>query len=321
MRFERNRIRVFTLIFAFILIFGLAARAQSRLLSLVPGDAEIVAGIEDPHNAAARRHMLFVTLSNTVDLDDWLSLTGVDAHREVDEVVWAAASSPNHELGEHLLLIAGRFDREHIFKSARQNGGQTLWYSGAEVLVVQPFAREQMHDRRWLAILDNRTAVFGTPPMVQEALERYATHESADARLAGGAAQLRSDVTCWNILRMSSSMYSKHLAMGQLDSPWAHLLDDAVELTIGIHTGSRTRIDFVLHAVDSDKAAAIGGALTEPRLLKTDALQAMHARLENVSVEQDRIRGSIELPGKQFELCLAQFSRPLNAANAQIAQK
>lgn len=313
------------LVFAFMLILpaarSFASPAASPLLPLVPNGAQIVAGIEDPHNPTARRHVLFVTLYNAADLDDWLALTGVDTHREVDEVVWAAASSPRHELGEHLLLVAGRFDRNHIFGAARQNGAQTLWYSGTEVLVVEPFAREQMRDRRWLAVLDDRRAVFGTPWMVQQALDRYADHESADPVLAGRMAQLHPDVTSWNVFRMSSSIYAKHLAMGQLDAPWAHLLDGADELTIGVHSGSRTRIDFALHPVNLDEASALAHTLAQPQFLQTGARQTMRARLENFSIEGDRITGSITLPVKQFEACLETFTRRLNAANPQIAQR
>lgn len=320
MRFLRNRIRVFALLFVIFAARGFASPAASPLLPLVPAGAEIVAGIEDPHNPNARRHLLFVTINNTLDLDDWLALTGVDTRREVDEVIWAAASSPQHELGEHLLLIAGRFDRDHIFRAATQNGARTQRYAGAEVLVVEPFAREQMRDTRWLAILDDRRAVFGTPWLVQKALDRYAAYASADAALAGSVAQLRPDVTGWNIFRMSSSTYARHLGLGQLDAPWAHLLDGADELTVGIHAGSRTRIDFVLHAVDGGKASAIAETLAQPQFLQAAAMQTLRARLENVSIQKDRIKGSIELPGKQFDACLETFSRSRSAANSQIAQ-
>lgn len=320
MRLQRNRICVFTLLFVLFAVRGFASPTASPLLPLVPAGAEIVAGIEDPHNPNARRHLLFVTINNTLDLDDWLALTGVDTRREVDEVVWAAASSPQHELGEHLLLVEGRFDREHIFRAATRNGAHTQLFAGAEVLIVEPFAREQMRDTRWLAILDNQRAVFGTPWLVQEALDRYAAHESADAALADSVAQLRPDVTGWNILRMSSSTYARHLGLNQLDAPWAHLLDGADELTIGIHAGSRTRIDFAVHALNGGEASVIAQTLAQPQLLQFGAMQTLRDRLENVSVEQDRIKGSIELPSKEFEACLATFSSGHSAATSQIAQ-
>src|ERR1700733_1661916 len=95
-----------------IAIPGFTSPARSKLASLVPADAEIVAGIEDPHNPESNGRLLLVTHNNNLDFIDWVALTGVDAQREADEVIEVAASSSQGELKEHLLLVKGSFDGE-----------------------------------------------------------------------------------------------------------------------------------------------------------------------------------------------------------------
>ena len=73
-----------------------------------------MAGIEDPHNPVSTGRLLLVTHSSNLDFNDWIALTGVDPHRQTDEVVEVAASSIKGELHEHLLLVAGQFDMKHL---------------------------------------------------------------------------------------------------------------------------------------------------------------------------------------------------------------
>jgi hypothetical protein len=72
---------------------GFASPAESKLLSLVPAESEIVAGIEDPQNPGSHGRLLLVTHNNKLDFTDWVALTGVDPHRKVDEVIEVSESS------------------------------------------------------------------------------------------------------------------------------------------------------------------------------------------------------------------------------------
>ena len=288
-----------------------ASPAEGKLLPLVPGGVEIVAGIEDPHNENSHGRLLLVTHNNNVDLNDWLALTGVDAHRQVDEVIQVAASSPRGELREHLLLIAGRFDQEHIFNAAEHNGATTNEYQKETVLVIKPFAREQqqMQDIRWMAILNHRTAIFGTPWLVSQSLNRYAAHTATDTQLTRRLAQLRPDVNSWNVLAMSSRMLIKHVEPQQVYAPWAHILDGANELTIGIHYGSRARLDFAIHTDSDQQSSHVADLVAQPHLMQVSSPLELLPRLENISVEHGHVQGSMSVPGKQFDAWLEAFYR------------
>lgn len=305
-----NRFLFAGLLIAAFPIGGFASPAQSKLLRLIPREAQIVAGIEDPRNPDTRGHLLLVTVNNTFDFDDCQSLTGVDTHRGIDETIWLAASSPQGELNEHLLLVAGRFDREHIFQAAEGNGAASGFYRGLEVLLVKPFAREQVqvHDMRWLAILDGQTVVFGTPWLVKKALDRYVGHEPADPLVVERLERLHPQVNSWNVLVMPHEVFSKHAALGQSQPPWIDLLgkdmvDGADELTLGIRFGSTARVDFVVRTSDNRRTCCGADGSARRDVFEASSFQRLRTRVENLSIGQNLIEGTIALPGKELVAC------------------
>src|SRR5882757_10101154 len=122
--------------------FG-SSPAEDRLLRLVPANAEIVAGIEDPHHRDQSGRLLIVTHNNNVDLNDWIALVGLHDHQEVDRLVEVAMSSPRGELSEHLLLARGSFEGRRILEAAERNGGVRTEYKGVRIVNLKPFPREQ----------------------------------------------------------------------------------------------------------------------------------------------------------------------------------
>jgi hypothetical protein len=310
--------------FAFVLtsvaVRGSASPQKSKLLALVPEEAQIVAGIEDPHNPASRGRLLLVTHSSNLDFNDWIAITGADPHRQTDEVIEVAASSAEGELHEHLLLVAGQFDRERIFRGALENGASMGEYRGQGVLVVEPFARErlEMNALRWMVILNGRTTIFGSPVLVRQALDHYLNQSGPDPLLLKRLGQLHADVNSWNVLMMSAPMLARHVAPGQLHAAWTHILDGADELTIGIHYGSVDRVDFAVHAVSSQSVSDLAGFLAEPRIVPAALATGMRPRLQNLSIMQRRVCGSFVVSGKQFDTWLASLDiRRSSASNSQ----
>ena len=301
------RVCLSVLIAAAFLAHACAAPVNNSLLSLVPAGAEIVAGIQDPHNPDSHGRLLLVTHNNNLDLNDWLALTGVDGSMQVDELIEVAASSSQSELNDHLLLISGRFNRDQVFRAARKNGAATSEYNGVRILLIAPFARErqEISSIRWMAIIDDRTSIFGTPELVRKSLDRYASHEVPDAPLLQRLEQLHPDVNSWNVLVMSAPMLIRHVVPGQLHSPWTHILDGAHELTIGIHYGSKARIDFAASTDGDQQAASFAGKLTQPRLRLTDLSGMEQLRIQSVSVQRNHVQGSMTVPGREFDAWLA----------------
>jgi hypothetical protein len=174
---------------------------DNTLLRLVPPSAALISGIADPGPPGAVGRLLLVTEDNNRDFDDALSLLGVDGEKVIKEVVQVASSPTTGDLSDHLLLLAGRFNSEIIFKSALETGAPRMEYRGVEILALQPFPRErqQFFQLRWLAIMSDKILIFGMPSMVAKALDRYEDNDAADPSLLQHLSQLHLDVNSWSI--------------------------------------------------------------------------------------------------------------------------
>jgi hypothetical protein len=285
--------------------FG-SSPAEDRLLRLVPANAEIVAGIEDPHHGDQSGRLLIVTHNNNVDLNDWIALVGVHDHQEVDKLVEVAMSSPRGELSEHLLLARGSFDGRRILEDAERNGGVRTEYKGVRIVNFKPFPREQgvMRDTRWLTVLDDNTAIFGTPITVMGALDRYVSSSAVDGPLAKRLQALKPDVNCWSVLTMPGAVLARHLRAGVLDDAGVTLLQGVGSVAVGVHYGGKERVDFAFGTDSPEAATALAASLGDQphRFSIADTLQA---HFEGVSVEQNEVRGSVRVKDKEFDPWLA----------------
>lgn len=295
---------------AFTCVFAqpaIASFPESGLRALVPGDSQIVAGFEDPHNERVHGRLLFVTHNNSLDFDDWMGLISVDPAMGANELIEVAASSSRGELKEHLLMVEGVFDGDRVFLAAEQNGAIREHYKGEEVLAIKPFPRERtkITETRWLAIAAGRVSFFGTPILVQQALDRRTAHSGPDPRLVAHLAQLGPGVNSWSVLEMPPSVFARHFDTKQLDSAWKQLLDTTDELTIGIRYGSKVRIDFAVHTL---KWLPSAGELIEsarPQLLRTGLLQFSGLRLRKLDAHEDLLYGSIVVARKELDSYLS----------------
>ena len=289
--------------------YSLASPLSSRLLSLVPPGSDVVAGFENHTSTGAHGRLLLTTHNNRLDLGDWEALAGVDSQRIFEEIVEVAATDDVGNLSEHLLLVAGRFDRERIFRSLEDNHVESTEFQGQRILIINPFARERgdMLDVRWLVILENRIGMFGTPHLVQQALERYRDHSVPDSVLEERLSPLRSDVTSWNVLSRSPRKGSA-FSFAQPHSAWAELQQDTDVLMIGTRFGSKVRIDFSLHAganrgadFFTRKAAFFTDAMASGPNQERVSPAASQRRVEKFSVGANHVEGSVELSSRPFD--------------------
>lgn len=298
---------------------GLASPLNDKLLALVPPGSAIVAGFENYPDAHRHGQLLLTPHNNRLDLADWQAIAGVDSKRTYQEFIEVTSSGAREGLlTEHMVLVAGRFDRERIFKAAEANGAERSQLGNEPVMLIKPFAREQgqMKDTRWLVILENRIGLFGTSLIVHRALSRYAAHADIDMPLMERLSQLHRDVSSWNVIVAAPKADEKVVVRSA--SPWNRLLVDSEVLMVGARFGSKVRVDFSLHADGergadffNEKAAFFAEVFKDeiPRDIKK-------WRMANVQLEQGRVQGSIEMSKRQFEMwcdevSLPQSSRPV----------
>jgi hypothetical protein len=229
-------------------------------------------------------------------------------------LIEVAMPSAQGDLGDHLLLARGSFDGRHILQAAENNGGTASSYAGVKVVVVKPFAREQkeMIDTRWLAMVDDNTTIFGTPTMVKNALDRYRSSAAADGALVKRLQELTPDVNCWSVLMMPGAVLARHLRPGMLDESGDALLRRVSDVTVGVHYGSKERLDFAIKT-DSPEAAIALAAHLGGRSPLLPVADTPRARPGSVSVEQNEVRGSVRVPDKEFDAWLAAVYARLSA--------
>lgn len=215
-----------------------------ELLSMVPGGTQVISGLRPGQPTS----FLVMTRNNTADLTDFQSLTGADASRVIGQVVLIATSGPAGLLTEHALLANGHYDSHNIFKSALANGAARSQYLGLPVLVVSPMLRNRdvAPDVRWLIVIDNRIAVFGTIPSAQETLRRYLDRTSPDARLLWNLANLRSEDQSWSIVAVPSvrALEMVRRSLAPLDASLGDSFHAGNGLVLGIHFGRQVEAEY-----------------------------------------------------------------------------
>ncbi len=298
-----------SLSFAAPTAFAAVSPSDARLIALIPAGAQSVAGIEKPQNPHG--HVLLVTHNNILDTEDWLALSGVDSHRGVDKLVWVAASSAGGALKEHLLLAAGSFDRAHIFAAAKQNGATSMWYDDIEALEIRPFAREkdEMRDTRWLVILDGQIAIFGSPAIVRQALDRHVAQAPADPQLLDRLEQLHTDVDSWNALRLPSSARDRQAVLGEFPGAFPPLFDSVSDLLLAVRYGSSTRVDFDARVAGSSHIASAQNLFADPSSPLSAFLDHSRPHVADFVADSGHVHGSLVLSKKEFEASLDTLRR------------
>jgi hypothetical protein len=285
--------------------------AEDHLLRLVPANAAMVAGIEDPHHGDQSGRLLIVTHNNNVDLNDWIALVGADGRQEVDKLIEVAMPSPRGDLGDHLLLARGSFEGGRILNQAEGNGGVRSEYRGVRMVELKPFPREEkeMLETRWLTVLDDNTVIFGTPAIVKSALDRYLSPAPVDSQLMKRLQELKPDLNCWSILTMPGAVLTRHLRAGVVDESSDTLLRGVSNVMVGVHYGSGIhgpgeRVDFFIGTNGPEAATALAAAM-DGRSHLLPIAETLRTRFAGVSVEQNEVRGSVRVKDKEFDGWLA----------------
>jgi hypothetical protein len=211
-------------------------------------------------------------------------------------------------LEDHLLLVAGHFNRTRVWQSAIGSGSTSINYKGHELLEIRPFKREHrsMPDVRWMAILNNRVLVFGVPNLVARALAREERGQPADPILLQRLGQLHPDVNSWSIIAVATPVLARHMAPHIFPASLETILKDADEVELGIHYGRSARIDFSVHTGNDDFAKQL---FDNAQVVLASFTRDTHSHLQVETDDQHRIHGSVTVREKLFDQWLAAVER------------
>jgi hypothetical protein len=282
-----------------------ALSSDLRLLQMVPPESQVVAGMLSPTPAGQPSGFLLITASNRLDLDDFYSITGADASRLIHQVVFVAAAGGEGRRSEHSLLVKGHFDRNAIFRFAESGNATTETYRGESILVVPPLPRERSRFKqvRWLAILKSDIAIFGTPMIVQQELDRQIASRGPDPILMERLSRLGPRDEIWCLLPASSPGGLIESALEKLDPKLGAIAREGRSMQYGIHFGSHVEI-----TASSNHAAPEISNFENDR---SDAPSAPAHSFLAVSPggEEDRTITVVKIPRGRYDQCLAEFAK------------
>jgi hypothetical protein len=299
---------------AVILLFPIMAAGMGRsfspdlrLITLVPSDARMVAGVGAPTLRGQQPStFLLITPNNTADLNDFLALSGVDDERVIHQVILVATKQGTRNPDEHSVLASGRFNEARIFKAAVENGAAMGQYKSVRIVVLSPFQRERqnLHDIRWLAIVGENVAILGTIENVRAELDRHLNKTPADLPLMQSLAQLNGDDMSWCLVRTLVQNDLILHALGSLDPEFARRVHDGDTILFGIHYGRRIRFEYVLTTSDTSAQAGSPSLVPSSGTPNPTAYPLMAA----VSQVNGSIRGKVYLSTTRYEKWLAEVS-------------
>jgi len=285
-----------------------ALSADQKLLSLVPPDAQIVAGMDSPPPKGQAGSFVLITHNNTIDLQDFLALSGVDSSRSVRHAIFVASDNDMGHLYDHSLLTIGHFDQARIYKSAEEGGAIATNYRGVAVLEIQPFARERgsFDEVRWLAILDSDILLFGSISSVREELDRYVAGSSADPDLTAKLARLRRDDETWCVMSVPAKNPEIQQALAGLDPALTKLVEAADSFQFGIRYRKQVEFEYEVTKAGATDSRPVSGMPTQAG----EAPQRGYSLLSSPAVNGDNnaMHGVIKLPVDRFTAWLREVS-------------
>jgi hypothetical protein len=249
-----------------------AGQTDQRLLQLVPPGANAIGAINAPAHSGQPGAFLLLTHRNSLDLEDFLALTGVDDSRRIQQVIYVSGGSAPTDQAEHSLLVRGQFDERRIFKAALENGASRREWRGLPVLLVPPFAREKgmLPESRWLVVLDATMAILGTETSVRVELNRAVTGSAPDASLIQRRSHLRADDDAWCIVKALPAKDEIRRSLYVFDPSLPGLLHDGDGFEFGIRYGAQVEFEYEVTRTDNS-TDSISDTVVQPLLEKGKA--------------------------------------------------
>jgi hypothetical protein len=182
-------------------------------------------------------------------------------------VIVAASAAGNDPVGDHLLLVQGRFDLAAIDRPAASS---ITHFHGIPIVVLNR-ASNAGTEARWLADLHSTIVLFGSPSAVQKALLRHLSATSADPAVSARLERIPRNDVAWSSITLNPEFLKSRLRLNGYEPDVAACLTAATELVFGVSFESTTRLDFRV-AADSPQDASLSIACLGHLLNRTERI-------------------------------------------------
>jgi len=277
-----------------------------RLLQLVPTESQIVAGTRNSSASGKLSGMLLVTRNNETDRTDFFALTGGDASRAIHEFVFVASSGRGGVLSDHSLLVSGHFDREAVFRFSDKGSASRESYRGVPVLAVPAFARERglFNELRWLAIPDEKIAIFGSIRSVQEELDRWIANSPPEPWILKRLSLLGGGEDAWCLMPAPRKGGLVEDILTRLDRRLGTAATEGGPLEYGLHFGRNVEVT----ASSGPTAEASSGVTAAPPELYSDGGSYLLPRSNKSAGDETNHIVVVKIAQRRYQAWVAECS-------------
>jgi hypothetical protein len=222
---EMTRIRSAAAIALFTISSAFAA--DPALLSLMPGDAKVVGGINVVTTATSPfgQFVLSQMKDGGETFRKFVATTGFDPRTQLTEVVFSG-NPVSGQRGSAIVAARGSFNGPQIFAAAKAEGATTFQYNGVEVL------RGKGGDGA-IAVLGSDLAIAGDEEMVKRALDQRGGSVTLDPKIAAKANDVSSRFDAWLVSRAPVGSFAGAAPNPQAGAAMTSNAMQAIEQTSG----------------------------------------------------------------------------------------
>ena len=217
------------------------ASVDSELIALIPPGTNLIGAIDVAHSqsSAFGQHFLNKIDQSDDQLQAFITETGFDPRRDLQDVVFAASSPVNGgEPSTFAILARGIFDASKIKASAKSKQSVIHTYHEVEI-VVHGAANHQTG----LAFPFADVAVFGNLPSVEAILDMSGSHPALSAAFQQ-AIDTAGKNDAWFVSDGSVTMLTSHMGTDQEPLSQAKALQSIVVSSGGIRFGDTVHLSF-----------------------------------------------------------------------------
>jgi hypothetical protein len=176
-----------------------AAATDAKLVSLLDPQTRVIAGLNGTAVKASPFGQYLLSQSAKADLSHFIASTGFDPRTNLQQVLFGSAGDANNS--QRILLVKGTFVPAQVLTYGIKKGATASSYRGINVaeFPASQGKNGKPQPARWLAFLGSTRAAFGTPQLVQRAIDRYVDNTAADAGVASRIAAASGKYDAWYV--------------------------------------------------------------------------------------------------------------------------
>ena len=193
-----RRLLLFLFASAFFTTLAVAA-TDAKLVSMLDPQTRVIAGLNATAVKASPFGQYLLSQSAKADLSNFVASTGFNPRTNLQQVLFGATGDANNS--QRILLVKGTFVPAQVLAFAAKKGATASSYHGITVAEFPAFQGKngKPHGARWLAFLSSTRAAFGSPELVQHAIDRYVDNTAADAGVASRIAAAAGNYDAWYV--------------------------------------------------------------------------------------------------------------------------